>query len=340
MSNSTSLEPTSPEPTSSKKISEQRQTLETLDAVPSCSYFQPRLLKSLWPKPARKFSALNLPNKRVRVENVRFDNSNFEQFKKVCGFEKSLSHVPISYPHMLAFGMHLHLFTEPDFPLPVLGLIHTQNHIERFKHTPIDENYNLEVYLGNLRPHAKGANFEVISEYSRAAKNDSGNDEVVWREHCTLLARLPKKLRDFSDEALLEFKSADTPRPQYPCSDQAEVWKVAGDTGRKYGAVSADRNPIHLYPITAKLFGFPRHIAHGMWTLAKSNAAIESQFARQSIDCERLSLSNNFIRPMFLPATAHHYTKFENNKTQANLEVWNRSASTLHMSGHAKILDA
>lgn len=46
-------------------------------------------------------------------------------------------------------------------------------------------------------------------------------------------------------------------------------WQLAGDVGRRYGAASGDRNPIHLHPLTARLFGFPRAIAHGMWTVAR-----------------------------------------------------------------------
>jgi acyl dehydratase len=46
-------------------------------------------------------------------------------------------------------------------------------------------------------------------------------------------------------------------------------WHLAPDVGRRYGAVSGDRNPIHLHPLTARLFGFPRAIAHGMWTVAR-----------------------------------------------------------------------
>ncbi|MFE2532860.1 MaoC/PaaZ C-terminal domain-containing protein [Streptomyces sp. NPDC059371] len=46
-------------------------------------------------------------------------------------------------------------------------------------------------------------------------------------------------------------------------------WRLGPDVGRRYGAVSGDRNPIHLHPLTARLFGFPRAIAHGMWTVAR-----------------------------------------------------------------------
>jgi acyl dehydratase len=52
-----------------------------------------------------------------------------------------------------------------------------------------------------------------------------------------------------------------------------DEWRLAGDIGRRYAAASGDRNPIHLYPLTARLFGFKRAIAHGMWTAARCLAA-------------------------------------------------------------------
>lgn len=47
---------------------------------------------------------------------------------------------------------------------------------------------------------------------------------------------------------------------------------MPANLGRKFAKVSGDYNPIHLYPFTAKLFGFPRNIAHGMWSLGKALA--------------------------------------------------------------------
>ncbi|TDC02977.1 hypothetical protein E1265_36685, partial [Streptomyces sp. 8K308] len=46
-------------------------------------------------------------------------------------------------------------------------------------------------------------------------------------------------------------------------------------TGCRYAAVSGDRNPIHLHPLTARPFGFRRAIAHGMWTKARCLAALD-----------------------------------------------------------------
>jgi acyl dehydratase len=58
-------------------------------------------------------------------------------------------------------------------------------------------------------------------------------------------------------------------------------------------------NPIHLYPLTAKLFGFERHIAHGMWSLARCAAMLQPRLRRDPQE-----LSAQFRQPLFLPARA------------------------------------
>ena len=51
-------------------------------------------------------------------------------------------------------------------------------------------------------------------------------------------------------------------------------WSLAADTGRRYAAVSGDVNTIHLSGLSAKAFGFPSAIAHGMYTMALAGRAV------------------------------------------------------------------
>ena len=74
-------------------------------------------------------------------------------------------------------------------------------------------------------------------------------------------------------------------------------WRLPADLGRRYAAVSGDRNPIHLYPLTAKALGFPRQIAHGMWSKARCVAAIENRLP----DAVRVDVA--FKKPIVLPGT-------------------------------------
>src|SRR5206468_5241207 len=53
--------------------------------------------------------------------------------------------------------------------------------------------------------------------------------------------------------------------------------RIPGDQGRRYAAVSGDRNPIHLHALTARAFGFPSAIAHGMWLKARTLASLEGR---------------------------------------------------------------
>ena len=71
---------------------------------------------------------------------------------------------------------------------------------------------------------------------------------------------------------------------------------MPGDIGRRYAAVSGDRNPIHLHPLSAKLFGMKAPIAHGMWTKARCLAALEGELA------ETYAVDVRFKLPIFLPS--------------------------------------
>ena len=73
------------------------------------------------------------------------------------------------------------------------------------------------------------------------------------------------------------------------------TWRLEGDLGRRYAAVSGDRNPIHLYALTAKALGFKRQIAHGMWSKARCVAALENRLP------DAVTVEVAFRKPIFLP---------------------------------------
>ena len=75
------------------------------------------------------------------------------------------------------------------------------------------------------------------------------------------------------------------------------TWRLPADLGRRYAAVSGDHNPIHLYPLTAKALGFPRQIAHGMWSLARCVAAVENRLP------DAVTVDAAFKKPILLPGS-------------------------------------
>jgi acyl dehydratase len=112
-------------------------------------------------------------------------------------------------------------------------------------------------------------------------------DELVWEEWATNLRRGggSGRARSAPDVASTEHLPATA------------TWKLPGDLGRQYAGVSGDRNPIHVHPLSAKLFGFPTAIAHGMWTKARCLAALGPRLD------ETFTADVAFRKPILLPAT-------------------------------------
>jgi acyl dehydratase len=178
---------------------------------------------------------------------------------------------------VLGFPLAMRLMSGPDFPLPLLGLVHTSIRITRHRATPATGAYALTVYVDGLAPHRRGTQAAVVTEM-----RDGG--DVVWESRSTYLARHRTSERPTGQRE-------EEPRP-LPAVDE---WRLAGDVGRRYGAVSGDRNPIHLHPLTARLFGFPRTIAHGMWTVARCLAAHGTP--------DTAKVRADFRAPVLLPGT-------------------------------------
>jgi MaoC like domain len=191
-----------------------------------------------------------LPDRELTRE-VEVDRGHLAAYDRVCGF-RLRDELPATYPHVLAFPLAMELLTGP-FPFSPLGLVHVGNRIEQLRPLRADERLELRLWAEDLRSHDRGSQFEMGAEASV-------DGEVVWRDRSTYLHR------ENSGS-----KSGERAAP--PVANA--VWRLPGDIGRRYADVSGDSNPIHTHPLLAKALGRPGTIAHGMWTKARSLAALE-----------------------------------------------------------------
>lgn len=189
--------------------------------------------------------------------------------------------VPTFLPHVLGFGLSLELLTSSEMPFPLLGMVHVAQHATVHAPVHVGDRLDLEVGVADLRPHRAGRQFDVLLTARR-------DDDVVWRGVSTYLSRGPGAEPDAPSPG-----PSRAPEP----SDAALRIDVPGDVGRRYAGVAGDANPIHLHALTAKAFGFPRAIAHGMWTLARVVATLEGRVpAEVEVGCR-------FEKPVLLPAS-------------------------------------
>jgi hypothetical protein len=226
--------------------------------------------------PGIKRSGDALPDLALTRHDVPFDRDRVAAYSEVCGFPLKDT-VPVTYPHMLAFPLHMAIMTDGSFPFPAMGLVHLENSITQHRAISAAETLQVTCRPANLRPHPKGRTFEILT-----AAHSAG--ELVWEETSTFL-RLG---RGDKQAAPAERTFEDVPAGPIE-------WSLPGDLGRQYAAVSGDRNPIHLYGVTAKAFGFPRQIAHGMWSKARCLAALEGRLP------DAVTVDVAFKKPILLP---------------------------------------
>lgn len=220
-----------------------------------------------------------LPSRRVVREGVTVDRAHLADYARVCGFDLS-DRLPLPYPHLLGFGMQLELMTSKGFGYPLLGLVHLANSFTRSRELDAGEELTLTVRAGEPGEHPRGRTFVVTTEAAAGG-------EVVWTGRSTYLYRTGGS------------RSGERRRHEDPdvAGTPAARWRFEGDAGRRYAAVSGDRNPIHLHPLTARPFGFRRPIAHGMYTAARCLAALGPRVPAA------VTAEVSFAAPVPLPST-------------------------------------
>jgi acyl dehydratase len=226
-----------------------------------------------------------IPDLRLELDGVVADPDAVAAYAKVCGFALRDS-LPPTYPHVLAFPLHMALMSDGSFPFGAVGLVHIANRITQYRRLGIGEELALRVQATKVSKHPKGRSFDVVTE-ARVGR------QIAWESTSTFLRRGKGDPGASSGEAF-PIVAEETPA--------SAEWTLPGDLGRRYAAVSGDRNPIHMHSLTAKPLGFPAAIAHGMWTKARALAALDARLP------DAFAVDVRFRRPILLPAKVEFAT--------------------------------
>jgi len=221
----------------------------TLQNLPSKASMYLGVLPTILKKGSASF-----PSIQFELPTAKLEETKVAEYHKICGFPAN-SPVPSTYLHAFIFPLQSLILSDPSFPFPMLGLIHFANSIKQYRPLLVSETFSVKCWLGKQFSHEKGQAFEILCEIRVG-------QELVWEESSVILHRGKVGVGN----------PLDWPQPILLPNAKKETWSMPANLGRKFAKVSGDYNPIHLYPFTAKLFGFPRNIAHGMWSLGKALA--------------------------------------------------------------------
>ena len=252
----------------------------------------------------------------LELAGVKAEPADVAAYARVCGFAFRDT-LPPTYPHMLAFPLHMAIMSDGSFPFGAVGLVHVENSIAQKRPIGIDEEMDIRVRPTKLERHSKGKTFSLQTEVLVGG-------EVVWESTSTMLRRGGGSSNGDAKKGK-GAKGFDTLDAAAPSSAE---WRLPGDLGRRYAAVSGDRNPIHMHSLTAKPLGFPAAIAHGMWTKARCLAALEPRLP------DAFTAEVAFRRPILLPGRVEFGSRTEGERT--DFFVRDAKKHTPHLEGSVK----
>jgi len=264
-----------------------------------------------------------LPTVAYLARDVRADADRLTAYQHLLG-ESASDVLPAGFVHVLAFPVAMALMVRPDFPLPLAGLVHVANRVEQRRPVALGDVIDVRAYAEDLRAHRSGTQVDLVTEIRLAG--EPADVEPAWRGRSTYLAKgshlsdaarsLARARSDTSGDGVARGGGLPMPTGQ---------WRLAADVGRRYAAVSGDRNPIHLSALTARAFGFPRAIAHGMYTASRALATVGA--ART----DAFTWTVAFTSPVLLPGTVT--VRVSGDDGAFTFSGWNARTAKVHFTG-------
>jgi acyl dehydratase len=253
-----------------------------------------------------------LPDVSYVVRGVHASDSHLTDYQHLLG-ESLSDQLPAGFVHVLAFPVATALMTRSDFPLSLVGLVHVSNRVRQLRPVFLGDALDVRASAVDLRPHRSGTQVDLVTEVSV-------DGSPAWRGVSTYLAR----------GVSLAGPAAPDDSPTFVPPTPTGRWTLSGDIGRRYAAVSGDRNPIHLSALSAKALGFPRAIAHGMYTASRALADVGAGRG------DAFDWSVEFVKPVLLPGTVT--TRIARDDDGFTFAGWDARSGKPHLTGSVRSL--
>jgi acyl dehydratase len=190
------------------------------------------------------------------------DQAHVARYRAALDFAPGTA-VPLSYWYLPVQRAHMATLLSDAFPYRLAGIVHVENFLEAHAPLPPGAAVLLSTRIDILPPSGSGAVYCALETIGTA------NGERIFT--CTSKYLAVRGARSGKS------KGGQTVVQQGPVIDS---WTLGPSSGRDYARISGDWNPIHLTRWSARLMGLPAPIIHGMHTLARTCAALETMADR------------------------------------------------------------
>jgi len=246
----------------------------------------------------------SLPSLATRWDNFIVDSTHLSRYNAICGFDSRK--ISTTYLWVICFPLIINILLSKRFPLRAMGQIHLRNRASFHEPMDLHSPLTLAASVGSSELTHRGLEWNIDLQVL-------AQDRLLWSSQSTFLYRC---------ETAIERQERDRDSPL----KSTYSWSVSKDIGRRYACVSGDYNPIHLSQLSAKLLGFKRAIAHGMWSKARCLAELD-----RSIPDAGYTVDVLFRRPVFLPSTVCLYS--QRLQGDHRFSLFNSSNGQIHLDG-------
>jgi acyl dehydratase len=206
--------------------------------------------------------------------------------------------LPPLYLHAMAMPLHMAVLTHPQFPLRLPGMLHWSNQTEMLAPIAPGDPLDFECRMDGINTTERGSVFDLHTLVRIRGV-------LVWREISTFLSPLSRTKSGGPNAKPANEQSSSAQRGDEPVWGAPQAhWDVAADAGRRFAGPSGDWNPIHVSAASARLFGYPRAIAHGMFSAAR---CLEKLIEKKPV-CYPVRLDVRFRRPLLIPGKVALHT--------------------------------
>ena len=242
-----------------------------------------------------------VPRRRVSAERaaIGIDPRHVQAYAaatdgdRIHAFAAGDGAIPPFYCATWETALALQMFAEMERPLPLGAIVHVSTDLVWARPLRAGDAVRCRVELDRVEAARRGFRMTVL------ARNWLGAGQLCCQS--TNVFQVKTGSADDPGRAA----PAERAGPVAPESGWAELvrWDLTGSAGRRYARVSGDYNPIHLWGLTARPFGFRAPILHGYCTAARAaHTLIEHCLNGDPAALRRMRIT--FRAPLPLPATA------------------------------------
>jgi hypothetical protein len=277
-------------------------------------------------------------------QEIQINATHYDRYNKIVNWEPGLvSVIHPNYLQVLTIPMQIEMMVNKPFPFKPVGLVHLANHIE-VNWLPVkNAKLMLKTSFNGLIWHKKGWVFAVLSEgfvngklavsgtsyYLSRRTHVQGHDSQAVDHDIN-----PVELYSMAQHAQKQPSVIPVVNAVASGFDNTCELNFPVDVGRKYAGVSGDFNPIHLTRWTAKLMGFRKAIAHGMYSKALCLSLVvkqERQNSKWVLAQTPMRFSTQFMQAIYLPTRCELRVSRELNLINFSLNSQSGSKEKEHL---------